>query len=390
MTSFSDFNLDQKILDALNGMGYKEASPVQEQSIPLILQGKDLICLAETGSGKTAACAIPICHQVDTSIDHIQALIIVPTRELALQYATETQKIGRQRGVASFAIFGGEDAGLQEAKLEHGVHVLVATPGRLIDFIYSRRINLTHVKSLILDEADEMLSMGFYDDLEFIIQCLVQKHQTLLFSATMPKDIQKIAVEHMNQPIELELTKSQKSPSSIDHRFVYCRPEERERVLMKLLRELKPKQSIIFCHTRGEVEKLSNALKRDIPQVDYLHGALSQETRRMITGKFRSGRVKHLIATNIAARGLDFSEISHVFIYHLEDDPDVFVHRSGRTGRYQKTGTVVTLVTNKELSRLRRVLEAIQKKAVWIGAPPPVAMYRSTENQKKIVLKSEE
>ncbi len=370
MPSFNDLGLEPSILQALNEMGYKEPSPIQEQAIPQILQRKDLIAQAETGSGKTAACAIPVCNLVDTSKAEVQALIVVPTRELALQYATETQKIGKRRGVKAFAIFGGEDAGIQEAKLSHEVHVLIATPGRLIDFIYSRRIDLSHVHILVLDEADEMLSMGFYEDLEFVMQCLVQEHQTLLFSATMPPKIRSIAKTHMKTPVEVTLTGTNRSPSSIEHRFLFCRHDQRTDSIAKLLHEYKPKQSIIFGHTRSQVEQLAKDLQRDVEGVDFLHGALTQDIRNIITRKFRTGKTRHLVATDVAARGLDFSEVSHVFIYQISQDPDIFLHRSGRTGRFQKTGMVVALVTKRDFSILERILSILKKKPQWIGRPP--------------------
>lgn len=372
LLTFSDLGLNPKILQSLKDMQYKEPSPIQREAIPVVLKGRDLIALAKTGSGKTAACAIPVCNQVDISKDYIQALIIVPTRELALQYATETQKIGKKRGVHAFAIYGGEDAGIQEAKIGHRVHVLTATPGRLIDFIYSRRIDLSQVTMLVLDEADEMLSMGFYDDLEFIIDCLVHEHQTMLFSATMPDSIRKIAKRHMKDPVDIKLMGEQTAPSTIEHRFLYCRPNQREESLIRLLKDYRPKQSIIFCRTRHQVESLAKSLKGQIDGVDYLHGALTQDIRRIITRKFRTGKVKHLVATDVAARGLDFSDISHVFIYEMSDDPDVYVHRSGRTGRFEKQGMVATLVTKRDLPILKRVLKTLQKKPLWIGKPPVI------------------
>lgn len=370
MPTFADFDLDPLIQKSLEQMQYKEPSAVQAQAIPLILQGRDLIALAQTGSGKTAACAIPICHRIDTTVTYIQALIIVPTRELALQYATEAQKIGKEKGVKTFAVFGGEDAAMQQSKLKHGVHVLVATPGRLIDFIYSRLIDLSHVETLILDEADEMLSMGFYDDLEFIIQCLVHTHQTLLFSATMPVQIRKIAKQHMQEPIEIVLTKTQASPESIEHHFIYCRNEHKGPALVQIIEKLQPKQAIIFCRSRHEVERVCRGLRHQFSDVDFLHAGLSQDVRSIITGKFRTGRVRFLVATDVAARGLDFSGVTHVFIFHLADDPEAYVHRSGRTGRQERQGMVITLVTDRELSSLKRVLELIQREPIWIGDPP--------------------
>lgn len=368
---FSDFNLDSAILTALERMQYKEPSPIQSEAIPIILEGKDLIGLAQTGSGKTAACAIPMCHKADISSLHIQTLIIVPTRELALQYATEAQKIGKDKGVKAFAVFGGENATMQLSKLKHGVQILVATPGRLIDFIYSRQIDLSKVATLILDEADEMLSMGFYDDLTFIMQCLNHPHQTLLFSATMPKQIGEIAKQHMKSPQEICLTDQQRSPSTIDHSFVYCNHSHKGPVLVDLIEKLKPQQTIVFCRSRDEVERVCRGLKRTFDGVDYLHAGLGQDIRTIVTNKFRTGRIRILVATDVAARGLDFSDVTHVFIYHLADDPDIYVHRSGRTGRKEREGAVVTLVTDRELRALQSVLGAIQRDVKWIGPPPP-------------------
>lgn len=371
MTSFIDMGLEPLILKSLERMQFKQPSPVQTQAIPVILAGRDLIALAKTGSGKTAACAIPICQKVNTEHSYIQALIIVPTRELALQYATETQKIGYDKKVKTFAIFGGEDASLQQSKLKDGVQVLVATPGRLIDFIYSRQIDLTHVETLILDEADEMLGMGFYDDLEFIINCLVHSHQTLLFSATMREDVRRLAKLHLKDPEELTLLTGEVSPESIEHRFLYCRFDQRDHALINLIKELNPKQSIIFCHSRIQCEKVCRTLQRSMQDVDLLHAGLGQDLRSTITNKFRNGRIRFLVATDVAARGLDFSNVTHVFIYQLSDNPDVYVHRSGRTGRQERSGIVVTLVTDRELNALRRILHHINRKPIWVGEPPP-------------------
>lgn len=372
MTSFADFNLDPAILKALEKMDFKTPLPIQVEAIPLIKQRRDLIALAETGSGKTATCAIPICDRVDVSNNSVQALIIVPTRELALQYATETQKIGKEKGVKAFAIYGGESAAMQQSKLKHGVQVLVATPGRLIDFIYSRLIDLSHVETLILDEADEMLSMGFYEDLEFIIQCLVHEHQTLLFSATMPPQIRHIAKLHMKNPQEITLINTHASPQSLEHRFAYCRHSERDSVLMKLIGQLHPQQAIVFCRSRHQCESVCRILQKQIDGVDYLHAGLTQDIRSIVTNKFRTGRIRFLVATDVAARGLDFSEVTHVFIYHLDEDPDAYVHRSGRTGRRNRVGMVISLVTLRELPNLKKILARINRPAEWIGDPPPV------------------
>lgn len=374
MSTFEELELDPAILKALEKMQFKEPSPVQKETIPIIQQKKDLIALAQTGSGKTAACAIPICNRINTELPQIQALIVVPTRELALQYATETQKIGHYKEVRAFAIYGGEDASMQQAKLKHGVHVLVATPGRLIDFIYSRQIDLTHVETIILDEADEMLSMGFCDDLEFIIQCLVQEHQTLLFSATMPQGIRDIAKKYMKDPVEICLTSKVSVPSTVKHHFLFCHHSRREEALFDLLKHLAPTQAIIFCHSRIQCDKLARELQKQFKGVDVLHAGLSQDMRTTITNKFRNARIRFLVCTDVAARGLDVSGITHVFIYQLSDDADTYVHRSGRTGRQERVGSVITLVTSRELSSLKKVLHHIKREVKWIGKPPHDAL----------------
>lgn len=370
MPTFEELGLDPTILKALEKMQFKEPSPVQAETMPLIQQKKDLIALAKTGSGKTAACAIPICNSVNVDLSQIQALIVVPTRELALQYATETQKIGHYKEVRAFAIYGGENPAMQQAKLKHGVHVLVATPGRLIDFIYSRQIDLTHVQTIILDEADEMLSMGFLEDLEFIMQCLVQDHQTLLFSATMPNGIREIAKKYMKDPVEITLNSKVSMPTTVKHHFLYCHHTRRDEALFDLLKHLKPKQAIIFCHSRIQCDKLARLMQKKFDGVDVLHGGLSQDMRTTITNKFRSAKVRYLVCTDVAARGLDVSGITHVFIYQLSDDADIYVHRSGRTGRQERQGSVITLVTNREFSMLKKVLHHIKREVKWIGKAP--------------------
>lgn len=368
--TFASMGLEPAILHALDKINYQKPSPIQIEVIPKVLQDVDLIALAKTGSGKTAACAIPICQKVSLDSLHVQALIIVPTRELAMQYATETQKIGKEKGVKTFALCGGEDPEMQRSKLKHGVQVLVATPGRLIDFIYSRSIDLSHVSTLILDEADEMLSMGFIEDLEFIIQCLIHSHQTLLFSATMPPAIRSLAKRHMKNPLEINLILDDQSPVAITHYFHYCDPMHREAKLLQFIEEMKPKQGIIFCQSRIQCEKVCRALKKHVQHIDWLHAGLSQDMRSLITSKFRQGKIRFLVATDVAARGLDFSGVTHVFIYELSKDPDAYLHRSGRTGRNEREGVVVTLVTRREVFSLKRLLEHIKSEPVWIGPPP--------------------
>lgn len=369
--TFESFNLDPLVMDSLREMGYTAPTPVQNQAIPLIMASNDLIALAETGSGKTAACGIPLCHHADTQNVHVQALIVVPTRELALQYATETQKIGRFKKVRAFALFGGEDMTMQRAKLKDGVQILVATPGRLIDFIYARAIDLTHVKTIVLDEADQMLGMGFYEDLEFIIQCLNHAHQTLLFSATMPKLIREIAQKHMRTPIELSLVGEATTPENLTHQFLYCpHPRQRPEELLHLLQTIEPKQCLIFANSRREVEEISRTLKSRLSGVDFLHGGLEQNIRTIITNKFLKGKIRYLVATDIAARGLDFSNVTHVFNYHFPFEQETYLHRAGRTGRSGRVGTCVTLVTSRDLGQIRQLFKVLHKEPEWLREPP--------------------
>lgn len=383
MVNFADFGLDPAIIKALERMGYTEPTPVQAEAIPLIQQKRDIIALAQTGSGKTAACAIPICNRVDVDNPRVQALIIVPTRELALQYATEAQKIGKEKDVKAFAILGGESVGMQEAKLKAGVQVLVATPGRLIDLIYSRLIDLSHVNTLVLDEADEMLSMGFYDDLEFIIQCLVHEHQTLLFSATMPAAIRRIASQHMRDPLDVVLTHAQSTPKLLEHRFLYCQSPERDVRLIKLLQEQQPGQCLIFSQSRHHCEALCRLLQRHFDKVDFLHAGLGQEIRSAITNKFRQGKIRYLVATDVASRGLDFSHVTHVLMYQLAPDPEVYIHRSGRAGRCDRVGTAITLVTDRDMHTLHRVLHLLKREPIWIGDPPSSTSHRRSHKPRR-------
>lgn len=383
MTTFTEFSLSTEILKALEEMGYKEPSYIQQKAIPLVLENKDLIALAKTGSGKTAACAIPISEKVNVDVPHIQALVIVPTRELAMQYAQETQKVGKYRKVKAFALLGGEDYSLQQSKLKAGVHVLIATPGRLIDLIYSRSIDLTHVKTLILDEADEMLSMGFVDDLEFIMQCLVQEHQTLLFSATMPKGIRHIALTYLKNPQEIALAQEDETPLQIEHLFLFCQHQEREAKLLEQIQQMNPKQAIVFCHSRIQAEKVAHFLKRQLDHVDLLHAGYSQDIRSIVTSKFRQQKLRILVATDVVARGLDFSAVSHVFIFELSSDIDAYIHRSGRTGRFDKQGVVLTLVTHRELYHTRKIQAKLGKDLQWVGPPPPPAHEHRPHHHKR-------
>jgi ATP-dependent RNA helicase DeaD len=365
--NFDELALEPDILEALKEMGYLQPAAIQEAAIPIILEGSDVLGMAETGSGKTAACAIPICNKVDMTSRNIQALILVPTRELALQYATETQKIGKYKKVKVFALFGGEDMALQKAKLKDGVQVLIATLGKLIDFVYSRSIDLSHVKMVAVDEADEMMGMGFLEDLEFILHCMMQEHQTLLFSATMPEPLRKLAQKYMRSPKELKMLQKKSGPETLKHHLYYCQSGTNKiSDLITVLKTLRPVQSLVFVNSRIEAEEIYRKLKGQFGEIDFLHGGLQQDVRTIVTNKFSRGKIRCLIATDIAARGLDFSQVTHVINLHLHKEAETYLHRAGRTARFGKEGAAVTLVSHREVARAQKMI----KDPIWINNPP--------------------
>jgi ATP-dependent RNA helicase DeaD len=273
--SFTKFNLQPSLLDALSKIGYDDPTPIQDMTIPPILAGHDVMGLAETGSGKTGACGIPLIQRTDPDLNAIQALILVPTRELASQYVEELGRIAQDVEVVPFAIFGGVKMSLQQAKLRHKVHILVATPGRLLDFIWNTDLNLSHIRTLVLDEADEMLKMGFIEDVELIMSCLAHDHQTLLFSATMPQAIDRLARSHLKAPVRIELNRTQKAPASLQHHFQHT-GRNRLPTLIDYLRNEHIQQSIIFCNSRHQGGQLHMALRGTLSSLAFIHGGLEQ------------------------------------------------------------------------------------------------------------------
>ncbi|MDT8301816.1 MAG: DEAD/DEAH box helicase, partial [Sedimentisphaerales bacterium] len=317
---FTDLDLKPLILDGLRDMEYVDLTPVQEKTFPHVLSGRDIIARAETGSGKTAACAVPLVQMVDTSIKAIQALILVPTRELALQYVREIAEIARRTNINPYAVYGGFSIHIQKAKLNHGVDILVATPGRLIDLLRNSTLSLSNVKTLVLDEADNMLNMGFISDVEFIISCLIHEHQTLMFSATMPKEIEKLAQKYLKTPLTISLNKGQRAPQNLQHHFLQINSKNRRESLLNYLDEAKPKQAIIFCNSRRNAEKLHDHLKKKLTSTEIIHGGLEQSKRTSLFNRFRRMEIKIMVATDLASRGLDFTHASHVINYDFPAD----------------------------------------------------------------------
>jgi len=343
---FTELNLKPSILKALKKIGHEKLTPIQAKTFPHIQAGEDVIALAETGSGKTSACGVPIVQSVDESKNEVQALVLVPTRELALQYASAISDITKFTDIAAFAVYGGFSMETQKAKLSHGVHVLIATPGRLIDLLRNSSLSLSNVTTFILDEADEMLNMGFISDIEFVINCLVHEHQTLLFSATMPNEIKKISRKYLKKPVTIELNAEQVSPQSLCHEFKQFSGHQKFKTLLEYLSVNKPGQSIIFCNSRSGCDRLFDKLKKKIDSVETIHGGIEQSKRTSLFNRFKKMQVKTVIATDIASRGLDFSHVTHVINYDFPLGVQTYTNRTGRTARMGKKGTAVTFFSS--------------------------------------------
>ena len=368
---FSELDLKPEILKALTDMGYQDLTPIQEKTFSPILNGRDLLARAETGSGKTAACGIPLVQMIDPSLNAIQVLILVPTRELALQYVEEINNISRLADVVPFAVFGGFPMEIQKAKLRDRVHILVATPGRLIDFLYhTTSIDLSSVRTLVLDEADEMLKMGFIEDMDFIMSCLIHKHQTLFFAATMPEEINRLIRAYLKVPVRVELNKEQVAPQSLVHHFQYTGRRDRLDALIEYLKREKISQAIIFCNSRHHGEKLIKELEGKFESIEYIHGGLEQSRRTSIFERFRRNKITFMVATDIASRGLDFSHVSHVINYDYPFGQESYTHRTGRTGRMGRAGIAMTFVTDQELEGLEFLFKTNLIDPVWHGNIP--------------------
>ncbi len=385
---FSEMNLPSNILEALEKMGFEEMTPIQEETYPIIAAGQDLCALAETGSGKTAACAIPLIQKVDTTQNSIQGLVIVPTRELCLQYVTDIQRIAEKTDLAPFAIYGGFNREIQIAKLKHGVHILVATPGRLIDLLYEGIVDLSRVKCAILDEADELLQEGFFSEIKLLLSCIIHEHQTILFAATMADDIKKLAHDCLRDPRHISLIKKRAAPASIEHCFLYLHPKNKQAELERFIKEEKIRQAIIFCNARHLVDKLFRTLHNSVKNIDFIHAGLRQEKRTSIIRKFRREEIAYLIATDVAGRGLDFSHVSHVINWNLPSGGEQYTHRTGRAGRMGRKGKAITFITRHDLPALAALIKDKKISPVWIGKDPfqqeePLSQNRPSEPKKK-------
>ncbi len=356
---FDDFQISNDIKKAIKEMGFEAPSPIQEKVIPVILEGGDVIGQAQTGTGKTAAFGIPLLDKV-TNAPYVQAIILTPTRELAIQVAGELQKLSKFKRTRTLPIYGGQSIGHQIRALKQGVHVVIGTPGRVLDHLRRKTLKLDRVHTVVLDEADEMLDMGFVEDIESILKEVNVERQTLLFSATMPQEIMKLSRKYMKQPKVVSINKGEVTAPSIDQ--VYFKVLEKNKLdsLCRIIDSEEIDLGILFCRTKKGVAELTEALQARGYMADGLHGDLTQMQRDSVMKKFRDSTIEFLIATDVAARGIDVDNVTHVINYDIPQDPESYVHRIGRTGRAGRKGLALTLVTPREMKHLRSIESEIK------------------------------
>ncbi|TYS42909.1 DEAD/DEAH box helicase [Bacillus infantis] len=380
MTKFQDLGISPATMKSLKRMGFEEATPIQAETIPLSLANKDLIGQAQTGTGKTAAFGVPLIDKIDTSKDVIQGIIIAPTRELAIQVSEELYKIGYGKRARVLSIYGGQDINRQIRALKKPPHIIVGTPGRVLDHIKRKTLRLDNVHTAILDEADEMLNMGFIEDIESILASVPVERQTLLFSATMPAPIQRMAERFMRDPQIIRVKAKEMTVPLIEQFYVEVQERTKFDVLTRLLNIQSPELAIIFGRTKRRVDELAEALNLRGFLAEGIHGDLSQAKRMSVLRKFKEGSIDVLVATDVAARGLDISGVTHVYNFDIPQDPESYVHRIGRTGRAGKEGMAMTFITPREKSYLA-VVERTTKSKMEKMVPPTLA--EALEGQQK-------
>src|SRR4051812_36930338 len=374
MATFKELGLADELVEVLEHLGYESPTPIQEQAIPELLQGKDVIGQAQTGTGKTAAFGLPLLQYVDPSMNEVQALVLTPTRELCIQVTQALRAYGEPKGIEVVAVFGGAPIRDQMSRLRSGGQVVVGTVGRVMDLMSRHALVLDDARFVVLDEADEMLDLGFFEDVEKILARCPNGRQTALFSATMPPPIKKLAEKGMYDPVTIKVKAAQLTIDTVEQFFIEASDRDKPGALADVLKAERPEQAIIFVRTKIGADRLSRSLNDKGVRVKALHGDMSQGSRDGVMIAFKDGRERLLVATDIAARGLDISGVSHVINYDMPNSPDVYVHRIGRTGRVGRSGRAITLVTPKQ----RRELQAVERHAnteiePWSenGGPPP-------------------
>jgi ATP-dependent RNA helicase DeaD len=355
VTRFQELGLAPEIQQALDELGFEEPTPIQEQAIPELLAGHDVIGQAQTGTGKTAAFGLPLLQYVDPANDEVQAIVLTPTRELCIQVTQAIRAYAEHLDVEIVAVFGGAPIRSQQAQLRAGAQVVVATVGRMMDLMSRRSLVLTAARYVVLDEADEMLDLGFIEDVERILRMCPSGRQTALFSATMPPPVQRLAESYMYDPATIRITPKKLTVDAIQQAFVEVPGRRKTERLIELLRAEEPEQAIIFCRTKIGASRLDKALREKGLDVKALHGDMSQGSRDGVMIAFKDHRVKLLVATDIAARGLDIEHVTHVINYDVPASSEVYVHRIGRTGRVGRTGRAITLVTPDEREEIDRI-----------------------------------
>ncbi|HES7901803.1 TPA: DEAD/DEAH box helicase [Streptococcus pyogenes] len=381
---FTEFNLSQDIQSAVVTAGFEKASPIQEMTIPLALEGKDVIGQAQTGTGKTAAFGLPTLNKIRTNENIIQALVIAPTRELAVQSQEELFRFGREKGVKVRSVYGGSSIEKQIKALKSGAHIVVGTPGRLLDLIKRKALILDHVETLILDEADEMLNMGFLEDIEAIISRVPADRQTLLFSATMPVPIKQIGVKFMKDPEHVQIKNKELTNVNVDQYYVRVKEQEKFDTMTRLMDVNQPELSIVFGRTKRRVDEITRGLKLRGFRAEGIHGDLDQNKRLRVIRDFKNDQIDILVATDVAARGLDISGVTHVYNYDITQDPESYVHRIGRTGRAGKSGESITFVSPNEMGYLSMIENLTKKQMKPLR---PATAEEAFQAKKKVALK---
>ena len=362
MMTFEALGLDERLVQATDALGFKQPTPIQEKAIPVLLSGtSDLVGLAQTGTGKTAAFGLPLLQLIDAKDKYPQALVVCPTRELCMQIVNEVELFKKFiTGMHVLAVYGGTAIGAQIRELKRGVQIVVATPGRLIDLIERKAINLDQIKYVVLDEADEMLNMGFQDDIEFILQNTPNRESTWLFSATMPSEIRRVSKKYMKAPVEITVGKMNTANKNVDHQYYIASAQHRYEALKRLIDFNPGIYGIIFTRTKADAQSIAEKLTREGYDIDALHGDLTQQQRDKVMGEFRDKTLQLLIATDVAARGIDVQGITHVINYELPDDVEIYTHRSGRTGRAGNTGICMSVIHSREMGKIRQIERMVQ------------------------------
>src|SRR5690554_1192312 len=370
MLTFKEIGLKPELLESIEKLGFTHPTPIQNESIPFILESdKDLIAMAQTGTGKTAAFGLPILHKMDPNNKGIQAIVLCPTRELCLQITSDIKTYTTHLNFSVVPVYGGAPIFDQINAIKRKCEIVVGTPGRVNDMIRRGKLDLSSIQFLVLDEADEMLKMGFKDEMDAILEQTPKTKQTLLFSATIPPDINRMAGKYMNTPTTISVSRKNISNADISHEYCVTSPSNGYQALRRIADITPEIYGIIFCRTRQETKDIADKLMGDGYNADALHGDLSQAQRDYVMGRFRNKHLQLLVATDVAARGLDVDHLSHVIHYHLPDDPEIYVHRSGRTGRAGKSGISITLIHLRERGKLKQVERLVNKTFIKKDVP---------------------